>query len=140
MFSLRPCTCTNSTLEDLNVCTCTHICASVSVCVCTKSLSCVQLFETLDCSLPHSSVQRNFSGKNTGVGCHLLLQGIFLTEGSNPRLLYLLQWQGDSSPAEPWVKLDLNVGFGFTLRYQTLQGNRLSERHVCRGLLKTILG
>ena len=29
----------------------------------------------------------NFPGKNTGVGCHSLLQGIFLTQGSNPGLL-----------------------------------------------------
>ena len=32
----------------------------------------------------------NSPGKNTGVGCHALLQGIFLTQGSNPHLLYLL--------------------------------------------------
>ena len=31
--------------------------------------------------------------KNTGVGCHFLLQGIFLTQGSNPHLLHLLPWQ-----------------------------------------------
>ena len=29
-------------------------------------------------------------GKNTGVGCHFLLEGIFLTQGSNPGLLRLL--------------------------------------------------
>ena len=29
----------------------------------------------------------NFSEKNTGVGCHILLQGIFPTQGWNPRLL-----------------------------------------------------
>ena len=29
-----------------------------------------------------------FPGKNTGVGCHVLLQGIFLTQGSNPQLLH----------------------------------------------------
>ena len=29
-------------------------------------------------------------GKNTGMGCHFLLQGIFLTQGSNPHLLCLL--------------------------------------------------
>ena len=28
----------------------------------------------------------DFSGKNTGVGCHALLQGISLTQGSNPCL------------------------------------------------------
>ena len=27
-------------------------------------------------------------GKNTGVGCHALFQGIFLTQGSNPGLLH----------------------------------------------------
>ena len=32
-------------------------------------------------------------GKNTGVGCHALLQGIFLTQGSNLCLLCLLCWQ-----------------------------------------------
>ena len=37
-------------------------------------------------------------GKNTGVGGHFLLQGIFLTQGLNPRLLHLLHWQEDSSP------------------------------------------
>ena len=32
-------------------------------------------------------------GKNTGVGCHFLLQRIFLTQGSNPHLLSFLHWQ-----------------------------------------------
>ena len=32
-------------------------------------------------------------GKNTGMACHALLQGIFLTQGSNPCLLRLLHWQ-----------------------------------------------
>ena len=38
--------------------------------------------------LPHPW---DFLGKNTGVGCHFLLQGIFLTHGSNPCLLYCRQ-------------------------------------------------
>ena len=37
-------------------------------------------------------------GKNTGEGCHALLQGIFPTQGSNPRLLRLLHWQVSSLP------------------------------------------
>ena len=37
-------------------------------------------------------------GKNTGVGCHSLLQGIFPTQGSNLHLLCLLHWQADSLP------------------------------------------
>ena len=37
-------------------------------------------------------------GKNTGVHCHALLQGIFLTQGSNPCLLHFLHWQVGSLP------------------------------------------
>ena len=37
-------------------------------------------------------------GKNTGAGCHLLLQGIFMNRGSNQSLLPLLHWQGDTLP------------------------------------------
>ena len=40
----------------------------------------------------------NFPGKNTGVGCHFLLQRIFPTQGSNPQLLHLLHWQAESLP------------------------------------------
>ena len=37
-------------------------------------------------------------GKNTGVGCYFLLQGIFLTQGSNLRVLRFLHCQVDSLP------------------------------------------
>ena len=37
----------------------------------------------------------DFPGKKTGVGCHFLLQGIYLTQGSNKHLLH---WQVDSLP------------------------------------------
>ena len=39
---------------------------------------------------------RNSPGKNTGIGCHSLLQGIFPTQGSNPHLLCLLHCEADS--------------------------------------------
>ena len=35
----------------------------------------------------------DFPCKNTGVGCHFVLQGIFPTQGSNPCLLGLLHWK-----------------------------------------------
>ena len=38
----------------------------------------------------------DFPGKNTGTGCHFLLQGMFETQGSNKHLLCLLHWQADS--------------------------------------------
>ena len=43
----------------------------------------------------------NSPGKNTGVGCYVLFQGIFLTQGSNPSLLGLLHWQVGSLSLVP---------------------------------------
>ena len=57
-----------------------------------KSLSHVQLFSNpMDDSLPGSSVNGDSPGKNTGVGCDFLLQGIFPTQGLNSRLLHYRQ-------------------------------------------------
>ena len=57
-----------------------------------QSLSCVQLFcDPVTYSLPGSTVHGDSAGKNTGVGCHALLQGIFPTQGSNPGLLHCRQ-------------------------------------------------
>ena len=39
---------------------------------------------------------RDFLGKNSGVGCHFLLQGIFPAQRSNPCLSHLLHWQANS--------------------------------------------
>ena len=59
------------------------------------SVSSVWLFcDPTDCSLPGSSVH-GFPGKKTGVGCHRLLQEIFLTQGVN---LHLLHWPASSLP------------------------------------------
>ena len=43
------------------------------------------------CSLPGSSVHGVSPSKNTRVGCHVFLQGIFPTQGSNPGLLHCRQ-------------------------------------------------
>ena len=68
-----------------------------------KSLqSCPILCSTADCRLPGSSVHGDSPGKNTGLGYHAFLQGIFLTQGSNLHLLCLLHWQvGSLSPVPP---------------------------------------
>ena len=42
---------------------------------------------------------QDFPGKNSGVGCHFLLQGNFYIQGLN---LCLLQWQADSLPLSHW--------------------------------------
>ena len=49
----------------------------------------VQLFATL-WTVAHQALLWDSLGKNTGVGYHGLLQGIFLTQGLNPCLLCLL--------------------------------------------------
>ena len=40
----------------------------------------------------------NSPGKNTGMGCHFLLQEIFSTQGPTLYLMQLLPWQADSLP------------------------------------------
>ena len=62
---------------------------------CSVTQLCLTLCNPVDCCLPGFSVRGVFPGKNTGVGCHFLLKGIFLTQGSNASLLHC---QVDSSP------------------------------------------
>ena len=59
--------------------------------------SCPTLCDPMDCSLPGSSIH-GIPGKNTGVGGHSLLQGIFPTQGLSPGLRHckriLYHWAG----------------------------------------------
>ena len=67
-----------------------------------KSLqSCLTLCDPMDCSPPGTSVYGSSPGKNTGVGCHALLQGIIPTQGSNLQLLCLLHSQAGFLPLAP---------------------------------------
>ena len=64
-------------------------------------LSCfshVRLFSTLWTIVCQSLLSWDSAGKNTGVGCHALLQGIFPMQGLNPHLLHILHWQVGSLP------------------------------------------
>ena len=54
-------------------------------------ISRVQLCDPMDCCPPGSACPRDSPGKNTGVGCCALLQGIFPTEGWKPGLLHCRQ-------------------------------------------------
>ena len=51
--------------------------------LCLVTKSCVTLCEPMDCSLPGPSVHGVSPGKNTGVGCYALLQGLFPTHRSS---------------------------------------------------------
>ena len=62
---------------------------------CALSLSCARLFVTpwtIACQPPQTM---GFSRQENWMGCHFLLQGIFLTQGPKLRLLY---WHADSFP------------------------------------------
>ena len=69
----------------------------------------------MDCSPPGSSVHGDSPGKNTGMGCHALLQGIFPTQGLNPglphcrQILYHLSHWGSPRILE-WVAYSLPRG------------------------------
>ena len=63
--------------------------------------SCPTVCDPMCCSLPDSSVHGMFPGKNTGMGYHFLLQGIFPTKGLNSHVSCLLHWQADSLPLAP---------------------------------------
>ena len=72
------------------------ICSPGCFCCCfLVSQSCPKLWDSMDYSLPGSSVHRDSPSKNIGVGSHFLPQEIFPTQGLN---LCLLHWQADSLP------------------------------------------
>ena len=71
--------------------------------------SCPTLCDPMDCNPPGSSIQRIFPGKNTGVGCYFLLQGIFLTQGLNLDLPHCRQTLLSKSPGSITSKKNCKV-------------------------------
>ena len=73
-------------------------------------------------------------GKNTGGGCHAILQGIFPTQGSNPSLLHLLYcWVGYLPlvpPGKPHLKVSncQQPSHGLTHAGPSLTRMRLQQR------------
>ena len=74
----------------------------------------------------------DFLSKNTGVGCHFLLQGVFLTQGSNPGLphcrqtLYRLSHQGSERTCVHLLIRHFLSTLGLMLRMQ-----RKSRKGFC---------
>ena len=83
--------------------------------ICLDLQSCLTLWDPMDCNPPGFSVHGNCSGKNTVVGCHALLQGIFPIQGLNPglphykQILYHLSHQGSPRILE-WVAYPFSRG------------------------------
>ena len=94
--------------------------------VCLVAPSCLTLCDSVDCSTPgfpvlHHLLARLISpgdspGKNTGVGFHALLQGIFPTQGLNTgllhsrQILYQLSYQGSPLAEENGVNKAVKNG------------------------------
>ena len=81
------------------------------------SLSPFGLFVTPWTTAHQVPLSIEFPRKHTGAGCHFLLQGIFLTQGLNPRLL---DWQEDSLPLSYLGSPDNRIGdfyFLYTFLY-----------------------
>ena len=79
------------------------------------------LCDSMDCSWPGSSLYGDSPGKNTGVGCHVLLQGAFLPNpGIKPRSSTL--WADSLPPKLPGKPMNTGVGSLFLL-----QGNFLIQ-------------
>ena len=107
-----------------------------TVCLSAKSLqSFLTLCDPVDCSLPGSLLfPQDSPGKNTGVGCHFLFQGIFPTQGSNPHLLCLLHWQANSlplvTPGKPPKRVQMNL---FTKQNVEVQLNKHGYQGIKEG-------
>ena len=102
--------------------------------LCLVTKLCPTLCDPMDCSPQGSSVHGDSPGKNTGAGCHALLQGIFPTQRSNSGLphcrwiLYHLSHQGSprilecvsypfsrgSSQPRDWTRVSCIAGGFFT--------------------------
>ena len=102
--------------------------------LCLVAQLCPTLWDPMDCSPPGSLVHEDSPGKNTRVGCHSFIQGIFLTQGSKPDLLHcrqipyhlnhegslrMLEWvayclsRGTSQPKD-WTRVSCIAGGFFT--------------------------
>ena len=94
--------------DDENSATYNYSRLGAEICICSSvrsfCVSCSVVFNSLQ---PHGLYLTrllcpwNSPGKNAGVGCHSLLQGIFLTQGLNLCLFCLLHWQVGSLPLVP---------------------------------------
>ena len=71
-------------------------------CVSAKSFqSCLTLCDSMDCSLPDSSVHGIFQARTLDWVAMPSSRGIFPTQGLNPHLLQLQHWQAGSLPLAP---------------------------------------
>ena len=98
---------------------------------------CPTLCDPMDCIAHQAPVSMGFVGKNTGVGCQAILQGIFPTQGSNLLLFCLLHWQMNSlllvPPGEPPFRLQA------TFFHKKCRASRIKHRKRNRSITESDL-
>ena len=92
-------------------------------CVCVSHLVVSDSLRPRGLQLARLLCPWNSPDKNTGVGCHFFLQGIFPTQGSNSGLLHCRQMLYHLSYQGSWLK-DLNI------RHTTINSwKRIQAKH-----------
>ena len=92
----------------------------------------VWLFATMDCSPSDSSCPWDSPDKNTGVGYHALLQGIFPNQESNPYLWYLLHCR---QLLYHWAKLHLKKNFlTLLVKFLSLLNERIEKWSLSKAI------
>ena len=88
-------------------------------CVCACSVAQIVFNDLRPCGLQSTRLlcPWNFPGKNTGVGCHFLLQGIFPTQGLNLRFFASPALAGGfftiARPGKPFTLLTTDQKFSY---------------------------
>ena len=104
--------------RNVNICSYKNLYTDICAVLCLVAQLWLSLCDPMDCSPPGSSIHRHSPGKNSGVGCHSVLQGIFLTQGLNSglphcrQILYCLSHQGSPRILE-WVTCPFSMGFSW---------------------------
>ena len=109
-----------------------HACCLTLNTVCVNVLSHVRLFVTPQIWTHQDPLSVGFSSKNTGVGCHFLLQRIFLTQGSAVSPVSPALTGRFFTTRETWEALTLNI--------KNIQYSFQSSRHLnVKAILKSLV-
>ena len=110
-------------------------------CLLLSCFICVQLIASLWTVAARVLCQWNYPGKNIGVGCHTLLQGIFPIQGSNPglphcrQILYCLSHQGSPTMCISTLSLFHPIVMNICFLNSLLLQITIQQIYLCVSLL-----
>ena len=97
-----------------------------------SELSHIRLLDVMDCGLQPAGLlcRWDFPGKDTGKGCHFLLQELFSAQGSNPHFLCLLHWQMGSLPLGPPGKPSWSIVDLYYFSFRCIEHESVTHTHT----------